>query len=740
MIDRLEQRRLLATIEGNVFNDLDTDRLLDFFEDGQEGVTVFIDANGNRVLDTGEVSTVTNANGNYRFSDLEPGTYAITHEFYLDRDDGNGGTETVQLAQTSPGPSGDNNTSSSFNIDIVFDDNGLGEFERTLVEIGINRWSTVIFDDLPDANVAGFGPVDDLVIFVNTTAIGDGPGGVLASAGPRSFRPGTVGDGDGAGLPTSGVINVDRSDIRSTQGFIETLTHEVGHILGIGTIWDPFVNGLTYNGDIGVFERNRTRPDLNSSGIELENTGGPGSFGGHWRDSLYGEEIMSSFASELGGVIGGDFIESLSRMTVGAMEDMGYGVNYAGVDPYGPPTQPRNTWIGALPEDFTADLGFDPFTILVELPDANSVYDTANFGVRENTRPSNFYFSVGPNIVEPGQDLRLLAEIDTNTNPRFTGDVDFRDFVTQVNFYRETNGLPGLQSGGVDGDELLTEDAIGDDGYDFTVDTTGYSTGTETFYARAYDRGFATQDQTMTVEFVTGQTVPNKPADLRVLPTSTNRYLVEFIDNSTDESGFALQVSSSPDFEVPEDIRTIYLAPQDGTGVYSYNYDLPTDLVSPNTTRYFRVRGFNTAGSTPFAGRVTARTLGPDELLFDNSSENVDNDGLTEVIDRDGNSTNLTYLRGEGTVTVDLGLTETKSYSVFARNPNVALGSTLVEVIDSMGTVLGSSTITDVSRNADVLVGTFDLDAGSTVRFSNTSGSVATVDVLRLLPAGDEES
>jgi hypothetical protein len=41
------------------------------------GWTIFIDANGNGVLDNGELSTVTDANGNYSFTDLMPGSFTL---------------------------------------------------------------------------------------------------------------------------------------------------------------------------------------------------------------------------------------------------------------------------------------------------------------------------------------------------------------------------------------------------------------------------------------------------------------------------------------------------------------------------------------------------------------------------------------------------------------------------------------------------------------------------------------
>jgi hypothetical protein len=41
------------------------------------GFTIYIDANNNHVLDAGERSTTTDANGNYSFANVGPGTYRV---------------------------------------------------------------------------------------------------------------------------------------------------------------------------------------------------------------------------------------------------------------------------------------------------------------------------------------------------------------------------------------------------------------------------------------------------------------------------------------------------------------------------------------------------------------------------------------------------------------------------------------------------------------------------------------
>jgi YD repeat-containing protein len=68
----------LASIHGQRFNDLNGDGLKGTGELGLSGLTVYLDANNNGKLDSGEVSIVTDTNGNYNFVNLKPGTYAVS--------------------------------------------------------------------------------------------------------------------------------------------------------------------------------------------------------------------------------------------------------------------------------------------------------------------------------------------------------------------------------------------------------------------------------------------------------------------------------------------------------------------------------------------------------------------------------------------------------------------------------------------------------------------------------------
>ncbi len=66
-----------ASVSGVVFNDLNGDGQQEIGDPGLSGWIVFADANGNGILDTGETSATSGAEGSYAITGLLPGSYTI---------------------------------------------------------------------------------------------------------------------------------------------------------------------------------------------------------------------------------------------------------------------------------------------------------------------------------------------------------------------------------------------------------------------------------------------------------------------------------------------------------------------------------------------------------------------------------------------------------------------------------------------------------------------------------------
>jgi len=66
-----------GSITGSVFNDSNNSGVQSPGDVPMAGVTVYIDGNNDGVLDSGDPTTTTDANGNYVFTDLQPGSYTV---------------------------------------------------------------------------------------------------------------------------------------------------------------------------------------------------------------------------------------------------------------------------------------------------------------------------------------------------------------------------------------------------------------------------------------------------------------------------------------------------------------------------------------------------------------------------------------------------------------------------------------------------------------------------------------
>jgi hypothetical protein len=237
-------------------------------------------------------------------------------------------------------------SSSSFDILVRF----VGEAttsQRQAVAEAQSRWENLILGDLPNARLTAAegscgsespsvdATIDDVMIFVTMEPI-DGPGGVLGSAGPCFIR-------NSNGLTVLGAMRFDSEDLQEieAEGLLEpVILHEMGHVLGFGSLWS--LQGLLADPSLPEdeipadphFTGTQAVAAFNEAGgaayplgkVPVEDTGGEGTADGHWRESVFGAELMTGFV-DLG-------VNPLSRVTLAALADQGYAVNLGGADPY----------------------------------------------------------------------------------------------------------------------------------------------------------------------------------------------------------------------------------------------------------------------------------------------------------------------------------------------------------------------------------------------------------------------
>ena len=219
---------------------------------------------------------------------------------------------------------------SNFTIDVRFL-GGLTTAQRDAFDAAAARWSEIITGDLPDIVVAG-SVVDDVQIDAEGIAI-DGPGSILGQAGPTRLRPGSF-------LPASGVMSFDSADLarmESDGSLVRVIIHEMGHVLGFGTIWDEL--GLrqgtggtnpTFTGAAAMREFATLRGEPGLEAVPVANVGGAGTRDSHWRETVFGNELMTGLLNA--------GVNPVSRMTVGAFQDMGYQVRIDAADDYALPS------------------------------------------------------------------------------------------------------------------------------------------------------------------------------------------------------------------------------------------------------------------------------------------------------------------------------------------------------------------------------------------------------------------
>jgi hypothetical protein len=219
--------------------------------------------------------------------------------------------------------------------------------QRQAVAAAQARWENLIVGDLENVPLTAAAgscgsdspavdeSIDDVIIFITMEPI-DGPGGVLASAGPCFIRNSNF-------LTALGAMRFDSEDLEEieAEGLLETvILHEMGHVLGFGSVWnlqgllaDPSLpedgepDDPHFTGAQAITAFNEVGGQAYALGkVPVEDTGGEGTADGHWRESVFGAELMTGFVDPGS--------NPLSKVTLAALADQGYAVNLGGADPY----------------------------------------------------------------------------------------------------------------------------------------------------------------------------------------------------------------------------------------------------------------------------------------------------------------------------------------------------------------------------------------------------------------------
>lgn len=167
--------------------------------------------------------------------------------------------------------------------------------------------------------------VDKIVIDV-AVAPYDGPGNVLGYAGPQCVTKTTL-------FPVTGEMFFDLDDVDqliANNQWADVIIHEMGHVLGLGTLWNipngrQLVSGTPphYHGTHGMDAYAR----LGGMGaVPVQAHGGAGTQDAHWDETTFVNELMTGYINA------GE--NPLSIISVASLMDLGYSTDPNKADPF----------------------------------------------------------------------------------------------------------------------------------------------------------------------------------------------------------------------------------------------------------------------------------------------------------------------------------------------------------------------------------------------------------------------
>ncbi|WP_190811372.1 leishmanolysin-related zinc metalloendopeptidase [Flagellimonas sp. S3867] len=210
---------------------------------------------------------------------------------------------------------------------------GLTQSQQDIFDTAACRWQQIIINELPRVRLANGDVIDNIRIDAQGTNI-DGTSGILGQAGPTQLRAGSF-------LPATGIMRFDSADLarlEAENSLNDVIIHEMGHVLGFGTLWSSqFMNLIAaegsenpiFTGQNAIREYQELTKSETLDFVPVANTGGEGTRDGHWRELIFDNELMTGFIDSGSNPI--------SKLSIGAFEDMGYRVNYNVADEYNLP-------------------------------------------------------------------------------------------------------------------------------------------------------------------------------------------------------------------------------------------------------------------------------------------------------------------------------------------------------------------------------------------------------------------
>jgi len=261
----------------------------------------------------------------------QSGTYYLSAGGFGD----NTGRYNIEL--NDRGTLDDNN----FDITVEFASDDISNLYVDAFESAVERWEEIITGDLDYGFVEGYGFVDDILIEVAVDDIDLTFEGVtqeiLAISSVLDQRD------DSDALPTYSRIVINEEAVGTLLNLDEFAANTIGRALGFGSLWTTTgivqeIDGVpTYTGPNGLREIAELSDNLN--GVNVLEDGVDGALAAeYWSEAILNAELMTSRVElrrpESGEAFLGRPDNPISKLTIAAMEDLGYQVNYGAADSF----------------------------------------------------------------------------------------------------------------------------------------------------------------------------------------------------------------------------------------------------------------------------------------------------------------------------------------------------------------------------------------------------------------------
>lgn len=244
-----------------------------------------------------------------------------------------------------------------FDLEVEFVGGGT-DSQRNIVMQAAQRWESVLTRDLNwDANfttnpapAGACGPnspqvsdvVDDLRVFVDIDSI-DGAGGAIGASGYCYIRRYPFTGATGYLQPILSAVILDEDDVAQMESagvLLSVVTHELAHALGFtADVWalhnrlqDPSLPNKPgadthFLGPLAIAAFDAVGgTGYAGAKVPVENGAEPGSSDSHWRESVFGHELMTPYLTGSS--------QPLSLVTIESLYDLGYETDPNAADEY----------------------------------------------------------------------------------------------------------------------------------------------------------------------------------------------------------------------------------------------------------------------------------------------------------------------------------------------------------------------------------------------------------------------